>query len=65
VSGEFTISEADLADLTTHAATASTAAADGNRRREREAWAKFDAIIERVRICPAGRQALSEKDPHP
>lgn len=49
----FTISAADLADLVTHAATASSAAADDNKRRERDAWAKFDAIVERVRSCPA------------
>lgn len=42
------ISKADLAALTTHAATASSAAADDNKRREREAWAQFDEVVERV-----------------
>lgn len=49
----FTISAQDLYDLTTHAATASSAAADDNKRRERDAWAQFDAIINRVRTQPA------------
>lgn len=47
--GFWLISDEDLKGLTTHAATASSAAADDNKRREREAWAAFDAIINRVR----------------
>ena len=49
----FAGSAAGVAGLVTHAATASSAAADDNKRRERDAWAKFDAIVERVRSCPA------------
>lgn len=49
----FTICEADLAALVTHAATASNAAADDSKRREREAWAQFDAVVDRVKAQPA------------
>lgn len=48
----FEISLKDLHALTTHAAVASSAAADDNGRREREAWALFDNIITRVTCCP-------------
>lgn len=56
----FLITAAQLEELTTHAAVASSAACHGSTTREKAAWKLFDAVVENVKAQRASEPDLLE-----